>query len=79
MFGDAATNFETRNYQLQDNFVSALGHIVKLDLSSNQLAELPETFGNLSLLQHLDLFDNKLTKLPVAFFKVSVLYESVYS
>lgn len=54
----------------QDNFVPSMGHIVKLDLSSNKLTELPETFGNLSLLQHLDLFDNSLTKLPVGFFKV---------
>jgi len=50
-----------------------MGHLVKLDLSANGLKELPDNFGNLSLLQHLDLFNNKLTALPVGFYKMKML------
>uniref|UniRef100_A0A3B3BR40 Leucine rich repeat containing 59 n=1 Tax=Oryzias melastigma TaxID=30732 RepID=A0A3B3BR40_ORYME len=44
-----------------------LTHLVKLDLSKNQLTCLPDDFGNLVNLQHLDLYNNKLTALPVSF------------
>lgn len=51
---------------LQDN-ISTLKNIVDLDLSKNQLTELPESFGELVHLQRLDLFENKLTELPLSF------------
>lgn len=35
-------------------------HLVKLDLSKNQLTELPSNFGDLVLLKHLDLYSNKV-------------------
>jgi Leucine-rich repeat (LRR) protein len=44
-----------------------LTHLVKLDLSKNQLRELPEFFGHLRLLRHLDLYSNQLQRLPVSF------------
>ncbi len=50
----------------QDTFPTLI-HLVKLDLSKNQLEELPEYFGQLRNLKHLDLYSNKLEKLPVSF------------
>ncbi|TWW82258.1 Leucine-rich repeat-containing protein 59 [Takifugu flavidus] len=44
-----------------------LTHLVKVDLSKNQLTCLPDDLGNLTSLQHLDLYNNKLTLLPVSF------------
>nr|CAB3263527.1 leucine-rich repeat-containing protein 59-like [Phallusia mammillata] len=52
---------------LPDIFCTMLKHLVKLDLSKNQLQELPEDFGKLEQLQHLDLYHNKLSILPVSF------------
>uniref|UniRef100_A0A8D3DAU7 Leucine rich repeat containing 59 n=1 Tax=Scophthalmus maximus TaxID=52904 RepID=A0A8D3DAU7_SCOMX len=45
----------------------SLIHLVKVDLSKNQLTCLPDDLGNLVNLQHLDLYNNKLTVLPVSF------------
>jgi len=50
-----------------------LTHLVKLDLSKNQLTNLPENFGSLQKLQHLDLYNNKLTRLPLTFCKLNAL------
>nr|CAD7601732.1 unnamed protein product [Timema genevievae] len=47
------------------NFAT-LTHLIKLDLSKNQLTELPENFGDLVLLKHLDLYSNQLTHLPLS-------------
>lgn len=44
-----------------------LTHIIKLDLSKNQLRELPEDFGVMSQLKHLDLYSNQITHLPLSF------------
>ena len=41
--------------------------ILELDLSKNQLTELPESFGELAQLQKLDLYGNKLKELPLTF------------
>jgi len=46
------------------NFGSELTHISQLDLSSNKLKELPETFHKLKNLVHLDLYSNQLKDLP---------------
>ena len=51
---------------LQENFAS-LKAVVMLDLSKNQLKELPANFGELTQLQKLDLLGNKLTDLPLSF------------
>ena len=48
-------------------------HIMKLDISKNQLQSLPEDFGNLQKLVHLDLFGNSLTTLPLSFFRLKNL------
>ncbi|XP_053158640.1 leucine-rich repeat-containing protein 59 isoform X3 [Hemicordylus capensis] len=53
-------------YQFQSDFCS-LTHLVKLDLSKNQLQQLPSDFGRLVNLQHLDLLNNRLVTLPVSF------------
>ena len=53
-------------WSLQDNF-SLLKHVLELDLSKNQLTELPESFGELAHLQKLDLYGNKLSDLPLSF------------
>lgn len=45
---------------LPDIFCNMLKHLIKLDLSKNQLQELPDDFGKLEHLQHLDLYHNKL-------------------
>lgn len=52
--------------RFQDDFPT-LTHLVKLDLSKNQLEELPEYFGHLKNLKHLDLYSNKISKLPLSF------------
>ena len=49
-----------------------LTHLVKVDLSKNQLTCLPDDLGNLVNLQHLDLYNNKLTVLPVSFSQLRV-------
>ncbi|CAB1312962.1 unnamed protein product [Coregonus sp. 'balchen'] len=42
----------------------SLSHLVKVDLSKNQMTVLPDDLGRLGNLQHLDLYNNKLTILP---------------
>lgn len=49
-----------------------LTHLVKVDLSKNQLTCLPDDLGNLSSLQHLDLYNNKLSVLPPSFSQLRV-------
>lgn len=49
-----------------------LTHLVKVDLSKNQLTCLPDDLGNLSSLQHLDLYNNKLSVLPTSFSQLRV-------
>ncbi|KAI8508487.1 Leucine Rich repeats (2 copies) [Branchiostoma belcheri] len=58
---------------LQDTFCTQLTHVVKLDLSKNQLEELPADFGRLTRLRHLDLFQNKLKTVPVSFWQLTSL------
>lgn len=55
------------NDVFQNNFAASLTHLVKLDLSTNQLMELPDNFGLLVNLKHLDLYKNKLQTLPASF------------
>uniref|UniRef100_A0A3B3S5N6 Leucine rich repeat containing 59 n=1 Tax=Paramormyrops kingsleyae TaxID=1676925 RepID=A0A3B3S5N6_9TELE len=45
----------------------SLTHLVKIDLSKNQIVSLPADLGRLVALQHLDLYNNKLTSLPLSF------------
>jgi hypothetical protein len=49
------------------------GNLKKLNLSSNQLTALPDTFGQLSSLKTLDLLRNQLTALPDAFCQLTGL------
>lgn len=48
-------------------------HLIHLDLSKNQLSDLPEYFGQLTNLRHLDLYSNQLTKLPPSFSQLKSL------
>lgn len=57
---------------LQQNFI-LLSHLTKLDLSKNQIEELPENFGELAKLKHLDLYRNNLNHLPLSFSKLKSL------
>lgn len=52
---------------------STLTQLTKLDLSKNELKELPEDFGNLCKLKHLDLYKNQLQHLPLSFSKLKDL------
>ena len=47
--------------------LSSLKHLVSLDLSKNQLTELPHGIGHLSNLKRLSLYGNQLTILPLEF------------
>ena len=47
--------------------LSSLKHLVSLDLSKNQLTELPHSIGQLSNLKRLSLYGNQLTTLPLEF------------
>lgn len=47
--------------------------MTKLDLSKNELRELPEDFGNLNKLKYLDLYKNQLEHLPLSFSKLKDL------
>ena len=47
--------------------------MIHLDLSKNQLSDLPEYFGQLTNLRHLDLYSNQLTKLPPSFSQLKSL------
>lgn len=57
---------------LQKNFI-VLSHLTKLDLSKNQIEELPENFGDLVRLKHLDLYRNNLKHLPLSFSQLKSL------
>lgn len=57
---------------MQKNFI-LLSHLTKLDLSKNQIEELPENFGDLVKLKHLDLYRNNLKHLPLSFSKLKSL------
>ncbi len=46
---------------------------MQLDLSNNQLSQLPADFGQLSQLQRLDLYSNQLTTLPLSFSQLTKL------
>jgi len=50
---------------IQDDFCKLM-HLVSIDLSKNQLKQLPANFGSLRKLQHLDLYSNSLTSLPLS-------------
>ena len=55
--------------------IGQLKHLMKLDLSSNQLNSLPSSIGLLSDLQYLELRNNKgLTTIPPALFELPQLY-----
>ena len=56
----------------QDDFFS-LKHLVMLDLSRNQLSQLPKNFGQLVNLQKLILEGNRLTSLPLSFYHLNKL------
>ncbi|XP_039287436.1 leucine-rich repeat-containing protein 59-like [Nilaparvata lugens] len=58
---------------LKKNFAPSLTHLVKLDLSKNQLTALPDNFGLLCNLKHLDLENNRITALPLSFGKLKHL------
>uniref|UniRef100_A0A3P8W5Z1 Leucine rich repeat containing 59 n=1 Tax=Cynoglossus semilaevis TaxID=244447 RepID=A0A3P8W5Z1_CYNSE len=62
----AQKTFKSTLIMLRLEFCS-LTHLIRVDLSKNQLTSLPDDLGNLSNLQHLDLYNNKLTSLPVSF------------
>uniref|UniRef100_A0A6I8QGI6 Leucine-rich repeat-containing protein 59 n=1 Tax=Xenopus tropicalis TaxID=8364 RepID=A0A6I8QGI6_XENTR len=55
-----------------DDFCN-LSYIVRLDLSKNQIAQLPSEFGRLVNLQHLDLLQNRIVALPVSFAQLKSL------
>lgn len=59
-------------FLIQDNFTSLI-HLTKLELSKNQLTELPENFGDLVKLKYLDLYQNQLQYLPLSFHKLKAL------
>lgn len=46
---------------------------MKLDLSKNQLKELPDNFGDIAKLKHLDLYKNHLRHLPLSFHRLHAL------
>ena len=46
---------------------------MELDLSDNQLTQLPNNFGELAQLQKLDLYRNQLTSLPLSFAELGQL------
>ncbi|TRY56651.1 hypothetical protein DNTS_014130 [Danionella cerebrum] len=50
-----------------------LTHLIKIDLSKNQIVCLPEEIGRLTNLQHLDLYNNKLKMLPIGFSQLKSL------
>lgn len=52
---------------MQKSFATSLTRLVKLDLSKNQITNLPDNFGLLVNLKHLDLYSNKLESLPLSF------------
>lgn len=59
-------------FSFQKTF-STLTHLTKLDLSKNELNELPEDFGSLNRLKYLDLYKNQLQHLPLSFSKLKDL------
>lgn len=50
-----------------------LTHLTKLDLSNNQLTELPDNFGELVNLRHLDLYNNQVPLLKFARWELHLL------
>lgn len=53
--------FKFCNYEtLQQVAFPSLVHLIELDLSKNQLKELPVNFGDLRNLRKLDLYSNQV-------------------
>lgn len=50
-----------------------LTHLIKLDLSNNQLTELPDNFGELVNLRHLDLYNNQVPSVRFAIWELHLL------
>lgn len=61
--------------RLPEELARQLPHLITLNASNNELAELPEQIGQLRNLQRLLLENNRLTALPKSFSKLSALEE----
>ncbi len=55
--------------------IGDLKHLIRLNLSRNELTSLPESFGNLTSLQVLNLSRNNLTSLPESFGNLTSLQQ----
>ncbi|KAL6222355.1 hypothetical protein ACLB2K_005747 [Fragaria x ananassa] len=75
--GKSSAKFSVRRKPRLERVACILIKLLSVDLSSNLLSDLPETFSNLHNLKSLSLSNNGLKSLPSSLFKMCLMLTSL--